>query len=206
MTSGILTSKGQPCPTSSAISWPSSYESSLALKLHVSRSTSVQTSLPEVSLQVLGSSLALFVGGLPPSNPNDCCCWWQLLYIQASPCHLRYLAQAGTSLGLPPRVTRLPWRAVHTVCTWICQQWTIMSWGLGEVAHPQRKQSWIQTPLKLRANQVGFAKKDDLHYSSLASQTQPTPVRIAFSIPVRDTENDPRWGVGWIRLARLDLQ
>ena len=33
--------------------------------------------------------------------------------------------------------------------------------------------------------------------SSLASQTQPTPARIAF--PIRDTASDPRWG--WLGLA-----
>ena len=34
---------------------------------------------------------------------------------------------------------------------------------------------------------------------SLASQTQPTPARIAFSITHGDTESDPRWG--WLGLA-----
>ena len=34
---------------------------------------------------------------------------------------------------------------------------------------------------------------------SLASQTQPTPARIGFSIPTLDTESDPRWG--WLGLA-----
>ena len=37
------------------------------------------------------------------------------------------------------------------------------------------------------------------YFLSLASQTQPTPARIAFSIPVRDTESDPCWG--WFGLA-----
>ena len=34
---------------------------------------------------------------------------------------------------------------------------------------------------------------------SLASHTQPTPVRIAFSIMHGDTESDPRWG--WLDMA-----
>ena len=41
-----------------------------------------------------------------------------------------------------------------------------------------------------------------LYLNSLASQTQPTPARIAFSVTsftVRDTESDPRWG--WLGLA-----
>ena len=38
-----------------------------------------------------------------------------------------------------------------------------------------------------------------MHGPSLASHTQPTPVRIAFSIMHGDTESDPRWG--WLDMA-----
>ena len=38
-----------------------------------------------------------------------------------------------------------------------------------------------------------------MHEPSLASHTQPTPVRIAFSITHSNTENDPRWG--WLGIA-----
>ena len=38
-----------------------------------------------------------------------------------------------------------------------------------------------------------------MHGPSLASQTQPTPAWISFSITHGDTESDPRWG--WFGLA-----
>ena len=38
-----------------------------------------------------------------------------------------------------------------------------------------------------------------MHGPSLASQTQPTPVRIAFSITHSDTESDPCWD--WLGMA-----
>ena len=38
-----------------------------------------------------------------------------------------------------------------------------------------------------------------MHGLSLASHTQPTPVRIAFSITHSDTESNPRWG--WLDMA-----
>ena len=162
--------------------------------MSLARPTFAPTSLPEVSL-VLGSSLALFAGGLPPSDSNNCCWWWWSAIADNLCTHKLHTTATLLRRELPwdvPIICRHKYATIYCampcatiwldlwcqrwyegisgwtfkwgyVCkTWICQQWTAMSWCLGEAVHPQRERSWIQPPSKLRSNQVGLAKKDNL--------------------------------------------
>ena len=67
------------------------------------------------------------------------------------------------------------------------------------VRHERGKDFARRLSQQLCCNILVGKSADTIKHTSFASQTQPTLARIAFSIPVHDTESDPCWG--WLDLA-----